>query len=119
MTTLLQDIQAVLAAVPGLTGGSHYLSNEDQPPTPPYAVFAFVVSTSNNSMDGPSDTQNTRVQIDIFSRSVGELETLDAALDTAMKAAAFTNIPIASQDQFEEPVRLFRRIREFSVWATN
>jgi hypothetical protein len=117
-TSLIQDVQAVLNTLQ-LAGGSWYAINETQQPVYPFAVFLFVVSTSNNTLQGPSDQQNTRVQIDLFARTPADLDAASKALDTAMQAASFTNLPISSQDLYEEPVRAYRRVREFSVWSTN
>lgn len=116
MTTLVEDIQAVLN--PLVTGDAWYMVNTAQPPTYPYIVWQRIVSTSNNTLEGPTDTQNTRIQIDIYSRSVAEAESLEASLEAAMKAAPFTNVPISSQDLYEPEIRAFRVMKDYSVWST-
>lgn len=117
MTTLLEDIQAVLN--PLVTGGSSYLRNEAQPPVYPYIVFAFVVSTANVALRGRSDLQNTRVQVDIYSRTVAELDALGNALLAAMDASALDSIPLSQLDLDEPDIRAFRRTQDFSIWARN
>jgi hypothetical protein len=118
MTTLIEDLQAVLN--PLVAGGSHYGANEAQQPTYPYVVFQRIISSANVSLtDGPSDLQNTRVQVDILSKSVSELVALEQAVDDAMLAAAFTSIPVSSLNVYEAEIRAHRSIRDFSIWATN
>lgn len=116
MTTLVEDVQAVLN--PLAAGGAWYMVNTMQPPTFPFIVWQRIVSTSNNTLDGPTDTQNTRIQIDIYSRSVAEAESIEAALEAVMKSAPFTNVPISSQDLYEPEVRAFRVMKDYSVWST-
>lgn len=119
MTTLVEDIQAVLAAVPGVTGGIFYGANTAEPPTFPYIVWMRVSSSPNVTLAGPSDLQNTRVQIDIVSRSVKEATTLETALEAAMAAAGLTNVPISSMDLYEDAIRAYRIVKDYSIWARN
>lgn len=117
MTTLIEDLQALLN--PLVAGGSHYAVNELEAPTYPYIVFQFVVSTDSVCLSGPSDLQNTRVQIDVYSRTVSGLAALADTVDATMFASAITNIPISSQDIYESDVKAWRRIRDYSVWSKN
>lgn len=120
MTTLIQDIQAVLD--PLLAGGSWYAVNTQENGAAtvfPFAVFIETASSTNNTLSGPSDLQNTRVQVDLFSDTVSGLETAAQAVEAAMRAAPFTNLKLSSQDYYESEVRFFRRSFTFSIWSTN
>lgn len=117
MTTLIEDLQTLLA--PLASGGSWYGVNTTEPPVYPFIVFNRVVSTPNVSLDGPSDLQNTRVQIDIYSRQISEAASIEAALEAAMVAWPVTNVPLSSMDMYEDTVRAFRVSKDYSVWARN
>ena len=117
MTSLVQDLQALLG--PLAAGGAHYAACTVQPVPSEYIVWLRVVSTANVSLSGPSNLQNTRIQIDVFAASPERMEAIADAVRAAFKASTITNVPGSSQDTYEEPVRLFRSILEYSVWATN
>mgnify|MGYP003336237320 FL=1 len=114
---LVTDIQAVLN--PLASGGAWYGINTTEPPVYPFIVWQRVVSTTNNTLRGASDLQNTRVQIDIFSRSVSESVSIEDAVESAMASASFTNLLVSSQDIYESEVKAFRITKDYSVWATN
>ena len=117
MTTLLEDLQALLS--PLASGSSWYGVNTTEPPAYPFIVFNRVSSTPNVSLQGPSDLQNTRVQIDIFSRSPAEAVSIESALEAAMAAWSVTNVPLSSQDMYEDAVKAWRVSKDYSVWARN
>ena len=68
MTTLIQDVQALLSGL-SPAGGVWYAINTTEPPAYPYIVWQRIVSVANVSLGGPSNRQNTRIQIDIVARS--------------------------------------------------
>jgi len=117
MTNLVQDVQALLAAL-APAGGVHYGINEGAP-VYPYIVWLRVASTPNVSLRGPSALQNTRLQIDIYSRQVSELVAIDAAVEAAFAAWSVQNAPLLEFDVVDPDTRAYRRVKEFSVWATN
>lgn len=118
MTTLLEDLQRVLK--PLAAGGAFYRVNESQPPRYPYIVYSRAVSTSNVNLRDSSDLQNTRVQVDVYSRSIAEAESIADAVGVAMAAGPWDSaVPISSEDLYDFEVRVFQIVRDFSVWATN
>lgn len=117
MTTLIEDLQALLN--PLAAGGAHYAVNQAEPPTYPYIVFLRVVSTSSVSVLGPTDLQNTRVQVDLISQSVSGLAALQNSVEAAFASWSVTNVPISSQDIFEADVLAHRCILDYSIWAKN
>lgn len=117
-TTFIQDVQALLTTL-APAGGVWYAANTTGEPVYPFIVWTRITSTPNVSLGGPSDLQNTRIQVDIFSRSVAEAESIGKALDAAMAGWSVQNVPISSMDMYEEPVRAYRVSKDFSVWAKN
>lgn len=120
MTTLLEDLQAVLN--PLAIGGAHYQVNDAQtaPTVQPYITWLRVVSSANVTLQGNSDLQNTRVQIDIWAQRIADAEAINRALPAAMAAGPWAAaVDLTSQDMFDDAARLHRILREFSVWAKN
>jgi hypothetical protein len=117
MSTVVEDLRAILN--PLATNGAWYGVNTTEPPKFPYIVFTRISSTPNVSLLGPSGLQNTRFQIDIFSRQISEAVSIEIALEAAMQAWATQNVPLSSADLYEEPVRAYRVMKEFSVWSLN
>lgn len=117
MTTLVESIQAVLD--PLVSGHAWYQVNTAQPQVLPYIVFGRIPSPAHVTLQGPSQLQNTRLQIDAYSRSVQELIALGDSIETAMVSAGFTNVPLSSRDLYEPDTKLYRTCYEYSVWSAN
>lgn len=117
MTTLIEDVQALLQ--PLAAGGSWYAVNTTEPPSYPFIVWHRVVSTTNNTFDGASDLQNTRIQVDVFSRQISEANSIADSVTAAFAASSIKNVQISSQDFYEDPVKAYRVSLDFSIWATN
>ena len=100
-------------------GGVWYAVNITQPPVYPFIVWSRVVSTANAALQGPSDLQNTRVQVDIYSRRISEAVALESAVEAAFAGWAVQNVPVLSADGFEEEVRAYRITKDYSVWSTH
>jgi len=120
MTTLVQDINAALVAL-APAGGVWNAINTSEPAelaTVPYIVFLRIVSTTNNTLSGPSGMQNTRVQIDVFDRTYSAAAALAEQVAAAMNAfpACIQN---SSFDVYEAAVKAYRISADFSVWSTN
>lgn len=118
MSTLIEDVGAVLAtAAPA--GGIWYGVNTLEQAQYPYVVYTRIVSSTNNTLAGPTDLQNTRIQVDVFGLTIAETSVLEAAVEAAMAAAPFASIQLSQQDSYESAVKAFRCSADFSVWATN
>jgi len=121
--SLIQDLQALLEPI--AAGGAFYAFNTTEPLArdaggiKPYIVWQRIVSVDNNTLSGPSNVQNTRIQVDIFAPRIADAEAIRVAVDDSLVNSAITVIPQSTQDLYEEPVKLFRIIREYSVWATS
>lgn len=116
--TLSEQIQAALAAI-APAGGVWQDACTASPPTYPYAVWQFVSSTINNSLYGPSDLQQSRVQVDVYSMAVVERRTLSDAVTAAMLGGPWPScVQIDEQSLFEDQTRIYRKILDFSIWST-
>lgn len=114
--TLQADVRAALAGVAALGGRVSYGTNLAQPTVYPHAVFLFVSSVANVALGGPSNVQNTRVQVDVYSQDAGQADTLIDAVTAAM-LAAFKVGGYTSQDFPPDPdTKAFRMSCDFSVW---
>jgi alanine-alpha-ketoisovalerate/valine-pyruvate aminotransferase len=64
--------------------------------------------------------QNTRLQVDVYSRSMQEADAISTACDAAFAAwGLWQNLPISQQDLYEDAVKAYRIVREYSIWSTN
>jgi hypothetical protein len=120
MTTLLEDVAAALDAIVPI-GGAWPGMNMLEPPAKaadgtvaPYIVFLRVISVDNVNLQGPSNVQNTRLQVDIFAPRYSDAESTRLAVDAAMDG--MRAIPLSCQDVYEDVPKLFRITREFSLW---
>jgi hypothetical protein len=116
--SFIEQLQVVLATL-APAGGVFYGVNTAQPPVYPFIVWQRVVSNANAVLQGPTDLQNTRVQVDIYSRSLQQAAQLETALEAAMAAWSVQNVPISSVDVYEEEVRAYRITKDYSIWSTN
>lgn len=112
--TLAETIQALLE--PLAAGGAWFMENTQDPATFPYIVWLYASSSTNVTLSGPSDLQNTRLQADLYAKNAQGLQTLEASVRSAMQASSLTNVPLTSFDASVPELRAFRRVLEFSVW---
>lgn len=115
---LIEDVGALLAAL-APAGGVWYAAKTKQEAVYPYIVFQRVISVANVTLGGPSNLQNTRLQIDLYGDTLSALVALETALEAAMAAWAVQNVPLTSQDLYEEEVGLYRISKDFSIWSTS
>lgn len=120
MATLTEQVQAALNPV--TPGGCFYGVNTkelNELTVYPFLVFIKVVSTVNNTLAGPTDIQNTRIQVDLYNDTIAGIEQYGPLVVAAMAAAFPQSIQLSSDDAYESEVRVFRRVTHFSVWSTN
>lgn len=107
-------MQAVLAP---LVAGRSYPNLAAQDAVAPYLVYQRVVSPTHNTLQGATDLQNTRVQIDAYAKTYSAVQMLAAQVRAAMQAAGFVNLQITEQDFFEIDARLHRVSLDYSIWS--
>lgn len=85
-------------------------------PVKPYIVYQRVSASSENVLDGDSGLTNTRMQIDVYSTTYGEADTIANQIDALMAAWALQNVSILNQDGYESDTKLFRVTSDYSIW---
>jgi hypothetical protein len=109
-----EQLQGVLAPV---VDGASFPNLAAQDALPPYIVYQRIVSVTHNNLQGPSDLQNTRVQIDAYAKTYAGVQQTAAAVRAAMQDAPFSNVQLTEQDFYEPEVRLHRVSLDYSIWA--
>lgn len=116
--TLLEQINTELS--PLATGKAWYSVNEAQAATNedpyPFITVQRVGSDPIVTMQGPSELQNTRIQIDIHARSILEADALKRQVEATMAAWTLQNVPLSSVDLFDEVARVHRIVLDYSIW---
>lgn len=117
--TLLEQIHTTLN--PLAAGRAWYSVNEAQAATNedpyPFIVVQRVGSDPNVSMQGPSELQNTRIQIDIHSRSILVADALKRSVEATMREWTLPNVPLSSIDLYDEAAQVHRIVMDFSIWS--
>ena len=111
-------IQAVVTALQGAFGSSVFAQVAPDQTAGPYAVFTRVSTTPGTTLESGSPLRNTRLQVDVYSKTYAEVISLSAQAETAILALAYPigAIAISASDDFEPDVKLHRIINEFSIW---
>lgn len=118
IVTLIETVSALLE--PLAPGGAFYGEAPTLPVDGSGAPEAFITwqriaSTDNVALDGATDLQNTRIQVDIFAPRILDAEAIRKTVDAALATLPST-VPLSSADVWEGEVRLWRITRDFSVW---
>jgi len=114
----MEQVQAILN--PLAPGGAWVMVNTAQLNANtvfPYIIHQFITSSTNNVLQGATDLQNTRVQIDVFSDQASSMQAVANAVIEAMANSGLTNILLTSNDQYESEVRVYRRMLDYSIWS--
>lgn len=82
------------------------------------AISYFRVSGPRQmSLEGYSNLESPRIQIDCWATSYAQAKTLAAAVRAAMLSSTdFKVSGISDQDLFDESIGIFRVSTDFSVW---
>lgn len=115
MASLIEQVVSLLGGI--AAGGVHYGVNKSQTITVPYIVILRVASVPNVSLQGASDLQNTRMQVDVYAKTVSELDALGKQIAAAFAGSSISNVPVMSVDFFEAETKLFRTTQDFSIWS--
>lgn len=117
--TLIEQLHTELNTL--AAGSSWYSVNEAQASTIedpyPFIVVQRVGSDPNPTMDGASELQNTRIQIDIHARTILQADALKRQVEDAMALWTLQNVPLSSLDLFDEAARVHRVILDYSIWS--
>lgn len=82
-----------------------------------HVIFQRISSFPVVALQGEAPIENARFQIDCYSRTAAGASTLASSVKTAMAAAALINQRVNESAAFEDGVRLYRKVLEFSLWG--
>jgi hypothetical protein len=108
--SVLSDIQS---AVQGVVGKCYPMVAPEKPPIP-YAVYFQVANSPEVTTDNTIPIENTRVQIDVYASTYAQVQQLSGDVRTALLNIGA--VPIMAQDLYEDEVKLFRVMQDFSIW---
>lgn len=111
MSTIQEQLVAYLAPVAAL-----HPMIAPQGAAYPYATYQRVANTVNNVLNGPPSIDNTRMQIDVWAASYADAQALAQSIITAMQAWDVKNVLVNNYDLYEQDVKVFRVLLEFSIW---
>lgn len=86
--------------------------------TPPYAVYGIVGAAPENTLNDGVTMDNWRYQVDVYSGTYAEAQSLAKKVRDAMVAIALpVSVVFLSQvDVYEDAVMWHRAICDFSIW---
>lgn len=113
--------ELVVASLADVFGSSVYPGNAPDRTLPPYAIYQTISSTPTNTLADGIPIENDRYQIDVYSTTRLEAESLAADATETMLAIAYpvTVVFISQASSYDAPTRFFRVMLEFSVWHTS
>jgi len=88
----------------------------DLTPTP-YIIYSVVSNIPQVSLDGPTGTENRRVQVDVWGGSYGEVKALEVTVKSTMAASSIRNVPLSTMDMYESETKLYRVTMDYSIWT--
>lgn len=114
--TLEEQVYAILAP---LTVGGAWPLVAAQGVAVPYIIYSDVISATENTLQGATDLQNSRMQLDGYAGSYAAMKALGRVIDTAMASSSLINVKLSEQNFFEADTRLYRVSLDYSLWSTN
>lgn len=82
----------------------------------PYVTYQRVASTVHNVLSGPPSIDNARIQVDVWASAYADVQTLAQSIIQAMQAWSVQNVLLSNYDLYEQDVKVFRVLLEFSIW---
>ena len=84
----------------------------------PYITYQRVISTNENVMDGNGNPpiNQCRMQIDVWSKSYSQSQSLTDKVTSAMLGWSIQNIQLSSRDMYEAEVKIYRMSMDYSIW---
>ncbi|VVE28221.1 hypothetical protein PPN31114_03514 [Pandoraea pneumonica] len=114
--------KAVQAALEPVTPGAVFPGTAPQGAQLPRITYQGIGGKPNVTLRGPSSTQNARMQIDAYAKSLLEaLAVMDGAFLALTRDAVLKAIPLEGNPRWtkEADTGLWRASRDFSIWFTN
>ena len=108
--------ESLFTALSSLAGGRVYPMIAPDSPTKPFIIYQNIANTPEVTLANGVPINNTRMQIDCYDKTYAAVKALAAAVQAALVAAPFTNIPLMNQDLYEQEVKLYRVQLDYSLW---
>lgn len=105
--------------VGAITAGRVYPMGSATAPVAPYITYTREIAIEQTTLDangGTGNAINTRFQVDIWSMSYGEAQSLAAAVKSTMKGWAAENVLLGDHDFYEADTKLHRVMLDYSIW---
>ncbi len=114
--TIQEQLVALITAGATGVGGRLYALTAPDLVTTPYSVYTRVFFNSENVLSGNSGLVNTRMQIDVYSKTAAEAAAIATQIDALMAGWSVQNVSLPGQDFYEPTVKLYRVLLEYSIW---
>ncbi len=118
---LAEDIYSTLsgdAAVSALVSTRIYPLKMPQNPVMPAITYRRVSGARISSIDGITQTDNPRYQVDVWGSSYDSVRSVVEPVIQAMDGSAtFKAVMITDLDFYEDDTTLYRAAVDFSIWS--
>lgn len=108
--SVLTDIRAAIQ----LVVGKCYPMVAPEKPVVPYAVYFQIANAPEVTTNNMVPIENTRFQVDVYAKTYGQVQSLAADIRAAMLDMGA--VPNVAQDLYEDEVKLYRVMQDFSIW---
>lgn len=111
--------EQLVAQLNGVAAGGIWAIIAKQGASLPYITYQRITNTTNNVLAGNGNppVENTRIQIDVWGTTYAEAQAIAAAVKAAMLAWAVQNVLLLDYDLYEQDVKIYRVLLEYSIWA--
>ncbi|MDY6844229.1 MAG: DUF3168 domain-containing protein [Thermodesulfobacteriota bacterium] len=83
----------------------------------PSVTYQRVSGERVYDLDGDSNLENPRIQIDTWSTSYGASKQISGIIRTAMEGSAtFDALLLSDMDLYQDDVEIYRISQDFSIW---
>ncbi|USS45398.1 DUF3168 domain-containing protein [Burkholderia glumae] len=107
----------VYLAIKSLADGRVYPDEAPSPVDKPYIVYQSVGGEDGATFDGPADTQNSRMQIAVWSKTRDEAVLIMGQVRDRLAADPVLATPIGSAvSVYESDTKLRGSRQDFSIW---
>jgi hypothetical protein len=82
----------------------------------PFIVYQRINTNTENVLSGSTGLRNTRLQVDVFATTYVQAQQITTAIENLMGSWSTPNVCVVSQDFYEDEVKLYRVMTDFSIW---
>lgn len=96
--------------------GQVYPMIAPQNTTGSYITYQNLINSPEYTLSDGISINNARMQMDCWADDYATVKALADSVAIALLAASFTNIPLSSQDGYDQAAKKFRVILDYSLW---